>query len=89
MDNHTKKAWYEIINEHYWILIYIVMGYNILLAIIDLFYPLSTAMMLTPVPIYLFLLTCTNLSFRKTRKKWEQEEKELMEKIKNNEGDRK
>lgn len=80
MDNHANKAWYEIINEHYWPIIYTVMAYNILLAIIDLFYPLSTAMMLTPVPIYLFLMACSNLSFRKVRKKWEQEDKDLLKK---------
>ena len=55
MNDKPRKKWYEIINDHYWKALYATMTYNIILAIIDLFYPLSTVMMLTPVPIYLFL----------------------------------
>ena len=55
MNDKPRKKWYEIINDHYWKALYATMTYNIILAIIDLFYPLSMVMMLTPVPIYLFL----------------------------------
>lgn len=74
MNDKPRKKWYEIINDHYWKALYATMTYNIILAIIDLFYPLSMVMMLTPVPIYLFLLCCNRIGWQKTLEKWRQEE---------------